>query len=909
MRALRLAVITACAVGFMTLATSAAADHATRPAENLRALGHSPFSATFFGVPAIERKVNSDLAFWEDLVFQGNYDGFRILRANPYNPREISHPSCVGDQGDIVVWEDILLRSYNSPAPAGVTCDGEPIPEGFEGFHVWDISDVEDPDLIGSVELSARPQADAFGCGSHTATLVPDLEEDRLLVYNQTSGGPCPFVGVVEVPLDAPEDARWLKNIPLAHLGPAHAAHDSGVILGDVNLLAVASHTMAHVFDIGDNDTPGGSLTDPVLLYTIEEPGVCNEPNNPLCNGNWHSASFTWDGEVIILGWEPGGGALPECEATDPPVKKSAFFYKATTGEKLGQWTLPRPQSAAENCTIHNYNTVPTKDGRYILVSGNYQAGTWVTEFTDPSHPVTLGYADPPPLPNVLNVSGPMATRGQMVPELGGAWSTYWYNGYLWESEITKGLNVFKYTGRDKFKPKERDRIKAIKVDHLNPQTQEFSLPPVDKHSPNMKLLANLPKVDDQAQSDLAFQGRYAYAGTFSGLRVIDISRPWRPEQVSFTRCPGGQFDVSVWGDLLFASVDSPMTDDSCNAQNAPNAATPGAWEGVRIFDISDPRAPRLIKSIATDCGSHTHTLVPTGKKFKKQGKFKFKKFKKKGKLFIYVSSYAVTTTSVGPNCQQFHGKISVIEVDLKRPWRSDVVAEPRVNVPDFESDRLEIPSATLQDTNGCHDITVLVPKKLAAAACLSVGQLWDISRPLAPRAIRTLTTPQVKAWHSSAFTWDGRRVAFGDEAGGGVLGRCRAEDYPDTGAIWIYDVRTGAELGNYKIPRFFPASDHCTMHNYNFVPGIDRDILVSAAYHGGTTVADVTDPANPVEIAWYEAMNPHASTWSSYWHNGFVYANDINRGFDVFFVKHPALRGAARLFRDNPQTQERLFK
>jgi hypothetical protein len=89
---------------------------------------------------------------------------------------------------------------------------------------------------------------------------------------------------------------------------------------------------------------------------------------------NWHSASFTWDGEVLILGWEPGGGAAPECEATDPPVTKSAFFYNAHTGEKLEQWTLARPQSAEENCTIHNYNVVPIR-GRYILTSGNYQAG------------------------------------------------------------------------------------------------------------------------------------------------------------------------------------------------------------------------------------------------------------------------------------------------------------------------------------------------------------------------------------------------------------------------------------------------------------------------------------------------------------------------------------------------------
>ena len=89
---------------------------------------------------------------------------------------------------------------------------------------------------------------------------------------------------------------------------------------------------MANVYDIGANDRPGGSLTDPVFLYTIMEPGVCNEPGNPLCNGNWHSATFSWDGEMIVLGWEPGGGLQAECEASDPAAKKSFFFYDADDG-------------------------------------------------------------------------------------------------------------------------------------------------------------------------------------------------------------------------------------------------------------------------------------------------------------------------------------------------------------------------------------------------------------------------------------------------------------------------------------------------------------------------------------------------------------------------------------------------
>jgi hypothetical protein len=450
-RKIRWSTLAVSMMALVAVGMPAQADHATRPhTTNMHAKGHSPQTGSFLfpdGSPG--RTVNSDIAFWGNLAFNGNYDGFRIVDiSDPDDPQLISWTHCNGDQGDIVVWENILVRSWNAAKTVARDCDGQTVPAGFEGVHIFDISNLEDPELVGEVELSSRPEADAFGCGSHTATAVPDLENDRLIIYNQTSGGPCPFVGILEVPLEDPGNASFIRNEPLEE---ADAPHDSGVILGDVNMLAVASHDHANVFSIGAPG--GGSFEDPEFLYTITEPGVCNEPGNPLCNGNWHSASFSWDGEVIILGWEPGGGAAPECEATDPPVKKSAFFYDAETGAKLGQWTLPRPQSAAENCTIHNYNVVPNRNGRDVLVVGNYQAGTWVVEFTDPASPVTLGWSDPPPL----------------VPtQLGGAWSSYWYNNFIYESEITKGLNVFRFSGKE--------TGGAMRLDHLNPQTQEFSL-------------------------------------------------------------------------------------------------------------------------------------------------------------------------------------------------------------------------------------------------------------------------------------------------------------------------------------------------------------------------------------------------------------------------------------------------
>jgi hypothetical protein len=402
--------------------------------KNLHPQGYSPRGNTP-NLPGLTFTANSDLAFWGKLAFQGHYEGFRIVDISaPAKPREISFTECFGNQGDVVVWDDVLVRSWNSPATgtgsSQLSCDGEPVPLGFEGVHIFDISDKTNPEVVGSLALP---------CGSHTATAVPDLENNRLVVYNQTSGGPCPFITIFEVPLDDPGSASIIRQEPLME---ADACHDSGVILGDVMKLACASHDHANVFSIGGPD--GGSLEDPEFLYTVSEPGVG-------VGGNWHSAAFTWDGEVLILGWEPGGGSLPECEATDPDVKKSWFFYDASDGSKLGQFVLPRPQTATENCTIHNYNVVPT-DKRYVLVGGNYQAGLSVVDFTDPANAREVAYADPAPL---------------TPTQLGGDWSTYWYNGRIYESDITRGLIVWNLS--------DKVTAGARKFGHLNPQTSETS--------------------------------------------------------------------------------------------------------------------------------------------------------------------------------------------------------------------------------------------------------------------------------------------------------------------------------------------------------------------------------------------------------------------------------------------------
>ncbi len=424
----------------------AAAGHKDDPrTKNLHPLGHDEVPASLL-TGAGGGNIHTDIAFWGRYAFKGTWLGFDIYNISaPGNPKLVSSTTCTGNQGDVVVWENILVRSWNSPAGVGATCDGQAVAFGFEGLHVFDISDFNDPVLVASVDLSTG--AIPGRCGSHTATGVPDLDNDRLLIYN--SGSQCDGIDIVEVPLGDPAAASWLSHKPAGR-----DCHDTSVILGDAMLAACAGDSGFTVWNLSD----GGTLENPMFRYSQAVSGV----------GIGHSAAFTWDGEVLVFGHEPGGGIFANCQESNPAVDKSFFFFDAGSGAELGTWTLPRPQTDIENCTLHNFNVIPLRSSRYVMIHGSYQSGTSAVDFTDLANPVEIAYSDPPPIPPP---GGPFC--GGTGCEIGGAWSTYWYNNFMYESNITEGLNVFRLS----------DRVTggALKLDHMNPQTQEFTIQPKRK--------------------------------------------------------------------------------------------------------------------------------------------------------------------------------------------------------------------------------------------------------------------------------------------------------------------------------------------------------------------------------------------------------------------------------------------
>ena len=441
--------------------------------------------------------------------------------------------------------------------------------------------------------------------------------------------------------------------------------------------------------------------------------------------------------------------------------------------------------------------------------------------------------------------------------------------------------------------------------------------------------------------SDLAFWDDLAYQGHYGGFRVFDISDPAAPLELIDFPCYGPQNDPVIWNNLLFLAVDRTMTGPECGAEATEAHDDPDGWEGVRIFDVSNPLEPEFIKGVYTDCGAHTITLFPKNPK----------------QLMLYVSSYPLRP---GPTCgpvrgpeagnSPLHEKISVIQVPVDHPGAAKVVAQPKIKYPGDADNRFDPAEHALPGFNAltaCHDIGVFVPLRLAAAACAEQAQLWRIR----PNGVPDTKNPvwvfddnhdtdgagggdaAVDFWHSATFSWDGRVVNFIDESFGigcpTITPNFMGGDDADTGRMYFIARRTGDELSQFVLPRTESAPDetgaetaYCSAHLGNTVPARDRNLLVNAWYMGGVDVIDFTNPRNPQEVAYWDrgpAGAEGSDNWSAYWYEGpsltepslTIYGTDgvhnppTGEGFQSFVADVAA--DELNLHHLNPQTQEHM--
>jgi uncharacterized protein (DUF305 family) len=392
---------------------------------------------------------NTDMAFSNDVLVVGNYHGFNAYRLGTDGvPALVSSVVCPGGQGDVSIVGNLLLMSVEETR-GRLDCGLQGViedvsKERFRGLRVFDISDLARPKQVAAVQTCR---------GSHTHSVVSS-DDKRIVVYNSGTSSvreqkelercvdelpgdqrTALFrIDVIEIPVADPSKARVVDS-PAVFADP-----ETGTLAGlwrggDHGDGTQKTSKTDHCHDITvfpAKNIAAGACSGNGILFDITDPMKPTRIDAVTDTGfaYWHSATFNNDGTKVIFTDEWGGGSRPRCRASDPRNYGADAIYDIVDGKLVfrSYFKIPTPQAVTENCVAHNGSVVPVP-GRDVFVQAWYQGGLSVIDFTDSAHPIEIAFFD----------RGPVNTEKLIT---GGFWSTYFYDGRIYGSEITRGLDV-----------------------------------------------------------------------------------------------------------------------------------------------------------------------------------------------------------------------------------------------------------------------------------------------------------------------------------------------------------------------------------------------------------------------------------------------------------------------------------
>ncbi len=394
---------------------------------------------------------NTDMAFSEDTLVAGSYHGFNTYRLQDDGvPALLGSVVCPGGQGDVSIVGDLLIMSVEQTRgrlDCGLQGINEDVSaERFRGIRIFDISDLERPVQVGAVQTCR---------GSHTHSVVSGPDEDgKIIVYNSGTSsvrdeeelagciGEAPGdnrtalfrIDVIEIPVEDPSKARIVDS-PAVFADPEKGVLGGlwrGGDHGDETQDTSQTDQCHDITVFPELQIAAGACSGNGILFDISDPLKPQRMDAVVDKGfaYWHSATFNNDGTKVLFTDEWGGGGRPRCRAYDPLTWGADAFYDIVDGklEFRGYFKLPAPQVEQENCVAHNGSIVPVP-GRDIFVQAWYQGGISVIDFTESANPVEIAYFD----------RGPIDAKTLVAA---GYWSAYWYQGYIYGTEIVRGLDM-----------------------------------------------------------------------------------------------------------------------------------------------------------------------------------------------------------------------------------------------------------------------------------------------------------------------------------------------------------------------------------------------------------------------------------------------------------------------------------
>ena len=430
----------------MPAAAATLAAGETASSANMSLLHNTPKQGEF----AQQGSYNSDLAFAGNHAYAGNYDGFTVYDlSTPTAPKVVTQVVCPGSQNDVSVYGDLLILSVDSSRnddscnSSSQTASNK---DSWEGLRVFDITDRANPEYVAAVETD---------CGSHTHTLAPEKSGENLFVYVSSYNPNANFpdcqpphdkISVVKVPVGDPGAASLVGTRVLFADGGNPSGTNSRETTGCHDITAYPEKDIA----------AGACMGDGVLLDISDRANpVVTESVRDLENfAFWHSATFNNAGTKVVFTDELGGGGGATCNPTVGPNKGADAIYDIVDGKLVfkSYYKISRTQSDTENCVAHNGSLIPV-EGKDIMVQAWYQGGVSVFDFTNSRKPTEIAWFD----------RGPLSDEKLI---LGGSWSAYYYNGYIYSNDIQQGFDVLGVVD------KRLKRAGSVTMDVFNPQSQ-----------------------------------------------------------------------------------------------------------------------------------------------------------------------------------------------------------------------------------------------------------------------------------------------------------------------------------------------------------------------------------------------------------------------------------------------------
>ena len=398
---------------------------------------------------------NTDVAFREDIMVAGSYHGVNIYAlGDDGQPDLTASVVCPGGQGDVSIVDDLLIMSVEE-IRGRVDCGlagviDEISEERFRGLRIFDISDLTRPKQVGAVQTCR---------GSHTHSVVSGPDADgKLIVYNSgisrvRDEGELPGcfdespgddrtalfrIDVIEIPVDNPAASRIIDS-PTVFADPETGALAGLWRGGDHGENTQETYRTDQCHDITvfpSLNLAAGACSGNGILFDITDPKAPERIDAVSDSGfaYWHSATFNNDGSKVLFTDEWGGGTRPRCRTYDPLTWGADAIYDIVDGKLAfrSHFKMPAPQGVTENCVAHNGSIIPVP-GRDIFVQAWYQGGLSIIDFSDSANPIEIAYFDRGPIDDTDLVTG-------------GYWSTYWYRGRIYGTEIIRGIDVFALT-------------------------------------------------------------------------------------------------------------------------------------------------------------------------------------------------------------------------------------------------------------------------------------------------------------------------------------------------------------------------------------------------------------------------------------------------------------------------------